>query len=264
MDEQERGLKVTESMLEQYLDSLNAQGRREKTLQSYRRHLMRMYRELPESKEISPGTLEEQRQKMVNDGFAVNTINTFTSAVNGFLDYFGHREYQISRTLNSELPLQPELTRNEYLRLLSAARLLGKERLYLVIKAIASTGIMPSQLPSLTVEAVQSGKLYQPTATVHIPTVLRDERLDYANREGIYSGSVFVTRNGQNLDRSNLNRELKALAVDARVAPEKCSALCLRRLYQTTQEGLWANIEILVEQAEDRLLEKEQRLIGWA
>lgn len=38
--------------------------------------------------------------------------------------YCGHRELQIEKTLKYEYGIQPELTRNEHLRLLSTARTL--------------------------------------------------------------------------------------------------------------------------------------------
>ena len=36
-----------------------------------------------------------------------------------------------------------------------------------------------------------------------------------------------------------------------------------RKLYQTTQASIQENVVLLVEQAYDRLLEKEQLTIGW-
>ena len=57
---------------------------------------------------------------------------------------------------------------------------------------------------------------------------------------------------------------VQALAKDARVAPEKCNPRCLRRLYQTTRDGIFQNISILLDQAYDRMLENEQLTAGWA
>ena len=53
----------------------------------------------------------------------------------------GHREYQQVRRLERENNPQPELTRAEYLRLLQPARMLGKKRLYLLVKLFGSTSL---------------------------------------------------------------------------------------------------------------------------
>ena len=41
------------------------------------------------------------------------------------------------------------------------------------------------------------------------------------------------------------------------------AATCLRRLWQTTQDGIRAQLDRLVEQTWDCLLETEQMSIGW-
>lgn len=38
---------------------------------------------------------------------------------------------------------------------------------------------------------------------------------------------------------------------------------CLRKLYQVTREGIKRGIALLVEQAQDRLMEEEQLVAGW-
>ena len=44
---------------------------------------------------------------------------------------------------------------------------------------------------------------------------------------------------------------------------EKGSPRCLRKLYQVTREGLERHVALLVEQAQDRLLEEENLSTGW-
>ena len=56
---------------------------------------------------------------------------------------------------------------------------------------------------------------------------------------------------------------IQQLSRDARVAPEKCTPRCLRKLCQATREGVEQSVSLLVEQALDRLLEQEQLTIGW-
>lgn len=52
---------------------------------------------------------------------------------------------------------QPELTRKERLRLLTTARALVKERVYLLVKVFGNTDLPAHELEKLTAEAVQAG-----------------------------------------------------------------------------------------------------------
>lgn len=47
------------------------------------------------------------------------------------------------------------------------------------------------------------------------------------------------------------------------MAEEKANPRCLWKMYLSTQEGIKANLTILLEQAYDRMLEQEQLTTGW-
>ena len=261
-------LLLTEELIAQFLLEKERRGCVSDTVSGYRRHLLQLYQELPEDKEIRPGTLENWQSMLVEKGYAARTVNNWLSAANSLMEFCGRRELQVP-----DLPLpaddvQPELTRTEYLRLLSAARVLGKERAYLLVKVFACTGMTVRHLSLLTVEAVEENRLVLPVnglrRIVHIPAPLRQELRDYIRREGISSGPVFVTRNGRQYNRTAVNAVIQSLARDARVSPEKCNPRCLRKLWQTTQADLAENVRWLVEQTHERLLEQEQRAIGWS
>ena len=85
----------------------------------------------------------------------------------------------------------------------------------------------------------------------------------YARREGIASGPLFRTKSGKPLSRTAVTDSLKQLCRDARVPEEKANPRCLKRLWQSTQDGIRAQIDLLVEQAYDRLMETEQLAVGW-
>lgn len=65
------------------------------------------------------------------------------------------------------------------------------------------------------------------------------------------------------MGRSNVTIGIWQLYVAADVPKEKGSPRCLRKLYQTTREGIERGISLLVNQAQDRLLEEEQLSVGW-
>ena len=260
-------LLLTEELIAQFLLEKERRGCVSDTVSGYRRHLLQLYQELPEDKEIRPGTLENWQSMLVEKGYAARTVNNWLSAANSLMEFCGRRELQVP-----DLPLpaddvQPELTRAEYLRLLSAARALGRERAYLLVKVFACTGLTVRHLSLLTAEAVEENRLVLPDNSlrriVHIPASLWGELQDYIRREGVSSGPVFVTRNGRQYNRTAVNAVIQSLARDARVSPEKCNPRCLRKLYRSTQESIQASFALLMEQAHERLLETEQLTTGW-
>lgn len=78
-----------------------------------------------------PEALREQ-------GYCPSTINSAVSAANSLLAFCGRRGWQVMPAPLPETE-QPELTREEYLRLLQTARILEKERAYLLVKLLGTT-----------------------------------------------------------------------------------------------------------------------------
>lgn len=260
-------LTVTWEEVCRYLDSLAARGRRRETIQVYRPKLEAFYHFLPEDKRVAADTLEFWRAALLREGYSPGTANTHVSAANGLLAYLGRRDLQLIGQLDTEGEIQPELSRTEYLRLLATARNLGRERTYLMVKVFALTGIRVSELNRVTVRAVEEGRVLTAcdgrAQYVLIPACLRKELTVYLRRVGITAGPVFVTRSGRPMRRTQVSGEIRTLCRDARVDGDKSNPRCLRRLYQVTQERIRDSVQILAEQAHERMLEEEQLTVGW-
>ena len=260
-------LTVTWEEVCRYLDSLAARGRRRETIQVYRPKLEAFYHFLPEDKRVAADTLELWRAALLREGYSPGTANTHVSAANGLLAYLGRRDLQLIGQLDTEEEIQPELSRTEYLRLLATARNLGRERTYLMVKVFALTGIRVSELNRVTVRAVEEGRVLTAcdgrAQYVLIPACLRKELAVYLRRVGITAGPVFVTRSGRPMRRTQVSGEIRTLCRDARVDGDKSNPRCLRRLYQVTQERIRDSVQILAEQAHERMLEEEQLTVGW-
>ena len=131
-----------------------------------------------------------------------------------------------------------ELTKEEYYRLLHAAREKGNMRLYYIMQTICSTGIRVSELEFITVESLESGRarvhLKGKTRTVILTEKLCRELRGYAKERCVRSGSVFVTRSGRPVDRTNILHDMKALCVSAGVSREKVFPHNLRHLFACT------------------------------
>lgn len=119
---------LTQEDIERFLESRDGRYPRV-TQEKYRQVMQRFFQELGDSKQIGQGTVARLRDKLLADGAAPNTVNVYLTVINAYLDFIGHRECQLTERVPVEKQVSPELTRSEYLRLLSTARLLAKERL---------------------------------------------------------------------------------------------------------------------------------------
>ena len=267
-NENDPGVCVTEESLSQFLDSCHRRGVSELTMRCYGKYIRALYEYLPKDKVIHYGTLEEWRSALVESGYVNSTVNSYLSVANVYLDFIGRREYQLPDRLKTTMEEQPELSREEYLRMLDAARRCGKERDYLLIKLFATVEMNVRELPRLTVEAIKSGKVAtewnRVKRVIYFPEILQKELLAFAKRKGIESGPIFLTtREGRPMNRAYVTRIIRAICPTADVAENKGSTRCLQKLYQSTRASLESNISLLVDQAHERLLEKEQLEIGW-
>lgn len=254
---------ISQEQIDAYLKKLESSGYSSSTLQSYRRSLERLYRFLPEDKLIQPGSLALWQAHLQESGLSVKAANIATTAANGLMLHLGHRELQAGRAPEAEAGDQPALTRVEYLRLLSTARQLNKERAYLLVKLFGTTGLAVGELEYLTVDAVQARTVALSSGSLQLPHGLQKELLHFIQGEGISSGPVFLSRGGKPQDRTVVTAMIQALCRDARVPEEKGTPRCLGKLYRTTMGEIEKDISILIEQVYNRLLEKEQEAIGW-
>ena len=204
---------------------------------------------------------------MLEDGYAVRTANLRISAANSLLGYLGLREYQLTDQIKPEDENLPEITRAEYLKLLQTARSLGRERVYLLVKLFASTGLPLQELSKVTVESVTAGELTAVSCgteqEIRFPDCLREEMLTYARKNGYLHGPIFLTRDGKPMSRTNVTTGMRQLCEAAGLLEEKGNPRCLKRLYQVTREEISNNVAKLIEQEQTRLLEQEQEVIGW-
>lgn len=166
------------------------------------------------------------------------SVNSMLAAVNGFFKTMGWLDCLVKPLKIQRQTFRDrarELTREEYFHLLEEARARGRNRLYLLMQTICATGIRVSELPFITVEAVRQGSatvsLKGKTRKVLIPSALRRALRRYARGNGIRKGSIFVTRGGGPVDRSNILHDMKELCKGAGVDPRKVFPHNLRHLF---------------------------------
>ena len=256
---------LTPERIDAFFENLQKKGRRDSTIHEYRRHLQQLFDELPADKRLDEKVLHAWKKRLCENSASFRTVNVKLAAVNSYLRYIGRRDLQLQPLPVPQDDARPELTRAEYLRLLQMAKWRGDERLYMLIKVFVSTGLFLRDLPNLTVEAVQSGQLaIKNGSVVRIPGRLQKDLLEYARRNGIPAGALFLTRTGRQLDRVSIAKSIKRLCRDARVPEKKATLLCLRKLHRSTYADIQANLQNFVELAYDQLMEQEEQTVGWS
>ena len=192
------------------------------------------------------------KQALLEKNYAVRSINSMLASLNSLLDFLGWGDCKVKslkiqrQTYCAE---EKELTKAEYLRLLEASR--NQPQLNLIMQTICGTGIRVSELKYFTVDAVRRGEIVvsckSKTRTILLPGKLKKLLLEYAKKNKIQSGAVFVTRNGKPVNRSNIWAQMKRLCEIAGVKPSKVFPHNLRKLFARTFYGIEKDIAKLAD-----------------
>ena len=179
-----------------------------------------------------------QYKAYLEQHFRPESANSMLAALHAFLKFLGREDcrvktFQIQRRMFRDE--ERELSRAEYEKLVAAVRREGKERIALIMETIGCTGMRVGELPFVTVEALHSGKLIVnnkgKSREICLISELRKKLLRYCREQGLTSGSVFVSRNGKPLHRSQIWKEMKKAGRRAGIRPAKVFPHNLRHLF---------------------------------
>ncbi len=176
-------------------------------------------------------------KRYLTENHAPASVNAALTSINCFFTYnewFDCKAKALKIQRQIYASREKELTKAEYQRLLDAAKR-KSERLYYLMQTICSTGIRVSELEFITVEAVRSGEAdiscKGKRRKVWLPRQLCRMLKEYIKKRNIKRGSVFITKTGKPLDRSNIWTEMKKLCKNAGVLREKVFPHNLRHLF---------------------------------
>ncbi len=179
------------------------------------------------------------KQHLQQQGYAVRSINSMLASINSLLNFLSLPQCKakaIRFQRQTYCPEDKELRKEEYLRLLRAAR--GKPQLMLVMETICGTGIRVSELRWFTLEAVRLGEITinckGKTRNILIPGQLRKKLLQYADARQIHHGPIFLGEKGKPLDRCCIWASMKHLCAEAGVKASKVFPHNLRKLFART------------------------------
>lgn len=230
---------LTEEKIREFYAYLQREEKQKATVEKYVRNI-RFFAVWLDGRGITKETAAQWKEHLQEERYAPSTVNSKLAALNRFLNFAGIEECRVKflhiqrRAFRED---SRDLEREEYRRLLEAARLSGDERLELVIEAICATGIRVSELAYLTVEAAGKGratvKLKGKIRMILLPKRLCQKLLAYARKRSILAGEIFLTRRGKGLSRRQIWREMKELSKKAGVESTKVFPHNLRHLFAT-------------------------------
>lgn len=231
---------LTEKIITAFERELRREEKGANTVEKYLRDVRAFFVFVGES-EVSKETAIAYKNRLIESRYAPRSINSMLSSVNALFAFLGRMDCRVKAIkLQRQIycPEEKELTKEEYRRLLDAARQKGNERLDLLVQTICGTGIRVSELRFITVESARKGaatvSLKGKTRTVFLVRELQKKLLRYTKSRGITTGPVFITASGKPLSRTNIWRDMKALCKSAQVDPKEVFPYNLRHLFART------------------------------
>lgn len=248
-----KGQFLTDKLVAEFSAHLKNEEKSKNTTEKYLRDV-RMFAAHFRGTEITKEMVIAYKSKLLAEHYAVRSVNSMLASLNSLFTFLGWSDCKVkSMKLQRQIycPEEKELTKAEYLRLVNTAKRKGKERLNLILQTICGTGIRVSELEYITVEAAKSGKavvaLKGKTRSVFLVKELQKKLLRYATEQNISSGTIFITRNGKPLSRTNIWREMKGLCQEAGVNPQKVFPHNLRHLFARVFYGIEKDLAKLAD-----------------
>lgn len=248
-----KGRILTEKRIEDFLAYLKSEEKSENTIGKYLRDVQAFFAYLGGAA-VTKEAVIAYKNKLLAESYVVRSVNSMLASLNSLFAFLGWTDCRVkSIKLQRQIycPEEKELTKAEYMRLVNAAKQKGNERLNLILQTICGTGIRVSELQFITVEAVKNGEaivsLKGKTRSVFIVKELQKKLLRYAAEQGISSGTIFITRTGRPISRTNIWREMKGLCEQAGVNPKKVFPHNLRHLFARVFYGIEKDIAKLAD-----------------
>ena len=244
--------KITKKLIKKFRRYLIEEEKAAATVEKYIRDI-NVFADWLGDKALDKETVLTYKENLTKN-YAPASVNSILASLNSF---FTFNEWYHLRVKNLKIQRQifvnkdKELTKAEYERLLTAAKSKGNEQLYFLMQTICATGIRVSELRYVTVESLKAQKaqinLKGKMRVIIIPKELCKMLLQYSKDHKITTGSVFVSKNGKALDRSNIWKMMKALCESAGVSREKVFPHNLRHLFARTFYSLQKDIVRLAD-----------------
>lgn len=244
---------INEKRLARYARHLRQEERCEGTIEKYLRDL-RAFNGWLRGQEVSKETAVAWKKHLQAKQYAFSTINSMLTSLNGFFRFMKWESCRVKPLKVQRRVFRDQtrdLSQNDYKRLVAVAKDGGRARLALVIETMGATGIRVSEVSYITVEAARRRRaeisMKRKARIILLPKKLCKKLLEYAKKNKIVSGEIFLTRNGKSLSRKQIWAEMKSLCKNAGVEPTKVFPHNLRHLFAVVFYRSCKDIEKLAD-----------------
>lgn len=244
--------KITNKLIQKFKCYLINEEKSSSTIDKYIRDIT-VFMVWCKETELNKSVVLEYKQDIV-EKYAPASVNSILSSLNSF---FAYNEWYDLKLKALKIQRQifasrdKELTKAEYERLLFAAKQKKNQRLYYLMQTICATGIRVSELKAITVSAIKCGQAAinckGKMRIVFLPKQLCKMLKNYIKENNIKRGSVFVSKNGKPLDRSNIWSDMKKLCESAGVSKDKVFPHNLRHLFARTYYSIQKDVVRLAD-----------------
>ena len=236
-------MQLTQREFDQFEDYLRHDEREESTIEAYLRSLTR-FAEWADGRAVTKELAMEWKAALAEAGYRPISVNAMLAAVNKFFICMGREDCKV-KYLKLQRQMfrksEKDLSKEEYQRLVQAAREKGDLRMELILETICATGIRVGELKYITVEAVRAGvaeiALKGKIRTILLPHRLCRKLQKYAKQQKIASGKLFLTQDGLPVSRQSIWTRMKALCEAAGVERSKAFPHNLRSLFARSFYG---------------------------
>lgn len=241
---------MNSEIISKFLQYLKEDEKSRATQEKYRHELL-VFASKVGNEEVNKQVVVEYKETLL-EKYAPTSVNSKLAPLNSFFAWMGWHDCRVKPVHIQKQPFAEkdrELTKEEYFRLVTAAKQKKSQRLYYLLETICSTGIRVSELRFITVQSVLTGRVCVrckgKSRTILLTKKLCQLLKTYICKSRIHKGSVFVTRSGAPMDRSNIWAEMKALCNAAGVAAKKVFPHNLRHLFARTFYALEKDLDCL-------------------
>ncbi len=244
---------ITKNLIEEFGQYLMVEEKADATVEKYVRDITAFSVWLSGDK-VDKMKVLQYKEHLIESAYAPASVNSVLSSLNSFFEYnewhgLKVKMLKIQKQIFAER--NKELTKAEYERLLIAAKQGKNEKLYYLMQTICSSGIRVSELKFIDIEAVKNKQVIirskGKVRVVILPKELCKMLSDYAKRQQISNGPIFITKKEKPLDRSTIWKMMKALCKTAKVDSGKVFPHNLRHLFARTYYSMQKDIVRLAD-----------------
>lgn len=244
--------KLTIEVINQFRNYLINEEKSQATLEKYIRDITAFMVWL-NGRTVDKTTVIEYKNTII-ESYAPASANSMLSSINSFFAYMEWYDCKV-KTFKIQKQIfankDKELTKEDYEKLLRTAKSKSNEKLFLLMQTICGTGIRVSELRYITKESALKGQATisckGKMRVVILPDKLCTALKRYAREQKIETGSIFVSKNGKPLDRSNIWKMLKNLCEDAGVSKDKVFPHNFRHLFARTYYSIEKDVVRLAD-----------------